>query len=126
MAYEEALQVISLPVNLDMGANQYHFVVVGSDGNLDLAGDGAAADGVLQDKPDGSSVETAGSVAIGGVSKVEAGEAIDAGDFIASNATGEAKTATTGDIVLGRALTAASGDGVIFSMIVYHTNEPLA
>lgn len=126
MGYEEGLRNISVPVNSDLSAAQYHFVDVGTDGYLDLVGDGAKAIGVLQNKPDGSSVDDVGSVGVRGVSKVEAAEAITAGDDIASNANGEAVTATTGDIVLGRALEDASGDGSIIAVLINIAPEPLA
>lgn len=124
MAFEEALTKISREAASDLSSAQYHMVAVDSNGQVALTGTGAAADGVLQDKPDAAG--KAGSVGIAGVTKVEAAEAITAGDDIASNSAGEAVTATTGDIVNGVALEDASGDGVLFSMLIKHTNEPLA
>ena len=126
MAYEEALQKISAPVDTDMSAKQYFFVDMDTDGTLKLIGDGVKAIGVLQDKPDGSVNPTVGAVGMVGVTKVFAGEAIAVGDDIASDSASKGKTAATGDIVLGRALTAASGAGVIFSMLLTLSSEPLA
>lgn len=126
MAYEENLQKITAKVNSDLSAAQFHFVVMGADGYLDLSGDGGVAIGVLQDDPNGSSNATVGCVATNGVTKVEAGEAITAGDAIASNSAGEAVTATTGDIVLGYAMEDASGDGSYFPMLLAVAAEPLA
>lgn len=126
MAFEESLKRISVPSNSDLSAAQYHFVDIGTDGYLDLVGTGAKAIGVLQNKPNGATNTDVGAVGVDGVTKVEAAEAITTGDDVASNSAGEAVTATTGDIVLGRALTDASGDGAVFSMLLTLSSEPLA
>lgn len=124
MAYEENLSKITVPANADLSASQYCLVVINSSGKLALATATAKADGVLQDKP--SAADDAGCLAINGVSKVKAGAAITAGDDISVGSSGKAATSTSGDIVVGRALTAASGDGAIFSMLIVRAPEPLA
>lgn len=109
MAYQEAVQSISLPVASDYSAKQYRFGQVNSSGRFELTSSGAPADGVLQDKP--SAAGNIGSVAISGVSKVSAGGTIAAGDYVMSDADGDAIVATSGSAVAGIALAAAvSGD----------------
>ena len=97
-------------------ANQYHFVVTASDGQIDpVAAAGGAADGILYDKPDAAG--KAASVVIFGVARVKAGVAIAVGQEVASDASGKAKASATGNRVLGRALEASSADGDIIKIL---------
>lgn len=106
MATQQSIVCISQEAGADLSALQFHFVVMSSDGQVDGAGDGAAAIGVLQNAP--SAAGLAAEIAISGVPKVVAGSAIIAGQQVASASDSEAIPAATGDIVLGVALT--SGD----------------
>lgn len=124
MAYEESLTCISVPANADLSASQYRFMKVNSSGNLIAATANGAADGVLQNKP--SAAGMAGSLAIAGVSQVEAGSAITAGDHVAVATGGKAATAATGATVVGRAMQSASGDGSIIAVLIVRAPEPLA
>lgn len=126
MAYEEALKRVSVPVNSDLSASQYRFVVVGADGYLDVVGNGATALGILQDDPDGSTNEDVGAVGIDGISQVEAGAAITAGDALSSDSSGRAVPSATGDVPLGTAMEDASGAGSIFAMHINVAPEPVA
>lgn len=119
MAREEALKCISVPANTDLSSYQYRFVTVNSSGNLALTGDGANADGVLQDKP--AAAGRPGSMAIEGVTKLIASGTITAGDDIASGASGVGVKATTGDIINARALESVS-DGELFSALLLAPN----
>lgn len=111
MATEEALQRISMPVASDLSAKQFLFVKLDSSGNAVVAGDGEAASGVLQDKPDGSSVATAGMVGIAGVTMITYGGNVTAGDYLTSDTNGKAVKAGTGDYINGKAMVSgASGD----------------
>ena len=59
-----------------------------------------------------------GTVAIGGITKVQAGAAVSIGDYIVSAASGFASTLTSGGAtkrVFGRALSSAAS-GSVFSM----------
>ena len=116
MATKNALHTISVEAGQDLSANQYYFVAMASDGQVDPAGDGALALGVLQDDP--AAAGRAASVAIGGQTKVVAGGAITAGDQVASDANGKAVTAATGDNVLGIATQTANADGDIISIVL--------
>lgn len=115
MALESALHTISLEAGQDLSANQYYFVSVAADGQVDPTGAGLHADGVLQNDP--AAAGRAASVCIGGRTKVEAGGTVTVGGPVAADASGKAVDATTGDVILGTALEAADADGDIISII---------
>ena len=98
----------------DLSAAQFHFVTATAR-SVALTGDGAAADGVLLNNPANGGAAT---VVVFGRVVVEAGGTIAAGAQVASNAAGEAVTAATGDIVLGKALEAGV-DGQLISIDFY-------
>lgn len=115
MAYEIPLLPVTFPAGFDASAAKHHFVV--HDGtDLALCGDGARADGVLYSAP--GSGEAGEVQLLGGILRVECGGTIAAGANVASNATGEAVVATTGEVILGRALEAGA-DGRIISVLTY-------
>ncbi len=85
---------------------QYTFVVgPAADGQIDPAGAGAAAIGVVLD--DAAGAGKAVAVARDGRVKVLAAGTIARGANVASNATGRAVAASTGNIILGIAEDAA-------------------
>ena len=90
--------------------NQYKFVKVTGVHLVGLAtssDNGALIVGVLQNKP--QSTNMAATVAIDGVSLIEAGASITAGDAVKADALGRAVTATVGsDVVSGFALASAT------------------
>lgn len=105
MAYEESLKCVTIPANADLSAKQYFFGKVSNSsgiGQVAVCGDGEAAIGVIQNDP--SSQGDATTVGISGISKVSAGGTITAGNYVASDASGEAVVAATGDIIAGIAL----------------------
>lgn len=136
MAFEEGLRSISLnaddtlavytsvpgqPGSADPnGGKQYHFVKVTGTTQVGLA-DATANDivvGVLQNKPqyEGQSA----TVAIRGVSKVQAGGNVNAGQAVKVKNTGEAVAATLptdAALVVGVALTSGA-DGQIISVLL--------
>lgn len=122
MSTQEHITCITEEAGADLSALQFHFVVMSSDGQVDGAGDGGAAIGVLQNKP--SSAGEAASVAIGGVSKVVVGSAIIAGQRVASASDSEAIPAATGDIVMGVAL--ESGDAGDLIRVLLHASGDTA
>ena len=71
MAFEIDGFAYSLEAAADLSAGQHHLVVANSSAQLALAGAGAVAVGVLQNKPNAQGV--AGSVHQTGISKVVAG-----------------------------------------------------
>lgn len=100
---------ISLPASADLSTKQFYFCVVNSDGQLAVAGNGAAADTVLQDKPN-AQLQPGLCCGPGDITKVLTGDTVTAGDLVASDASGTCVPAATGDYILGRALeTGTSG-----------------
>jgi len=124
MAFEERLENITLEAAVDLSAKQYFFVAQDANGRAVLAGNGANAEGVLQNAPD--LLGKAASVAVSGTSKVVAGAAIALNAKVASDAAGKAKTAASGNRVLGVAREAALADGDIISVLLKLEGEPNA
>lgn len=93
----------------DLSAKQWTFVIQNTtDRTVVNATDGQAADGVLINTPESGNAAT---VVTHGRVMVEVGTGgLTAGDDVASDANGEAITAATADIIVGKALeTAAAG-----------------
>lgn len=107
-AFQAAPTCISRPANADLSAKQYRFMNVNSSGKLILATAGGRVVGVLQNDPDAA--DEPGSLQIAGVSMVMAGGSVTAGDAVASDANGEAVTASGADNIAGIALTTAADD----------------
>lgn len=126
MAYEENLTPFSVPANADLSSYQYRFVDINSSGKAALAAAGVGVDGILQNKP--AAANRAASVAgtPGQISKMVAGAAITAGADISPDSVGRGVTATSGDVVAAKALEAASGAGVIISVLLKLQSEPLS
>ena len=117
MALDSNLTCVTLEAGGDLSAGQYRFVELASDAQVDLvAAAGGDAVGVLQNDP--SAAGRAATVAVMGVSKVVAGGTVAAGARVQSDASGEAITAASGDIVLGRALTGGVAGDVIEVLLV--------
>lgn len=96
----------------DLSAGQYLFVKINNAGRVVLCGDGEPGIGVLQNKPTSGQ---AAAIQVGGRTKVKAGGVIAIGAYIASGASGVAKTA-----VLGRTKTddtAAAADPLLGSYV---------
>jgi hypothetical protein len=116
MAYEQTLRTIGVPASADLSAYQFCFVAVNNNGQLALPSAGGDADGILQDKPNGTAQQ--GEVGILGVSKVVVGTGgVTAGDLLATDNAGKAVTAQTGNKILGRAL-ATGAAGVIVPALI--------
>lgn len=133
MAFEENLYSISLAADQSIAVYtgvpgqpgspqpnsgfQYRFVKVTGKAQVGLAV--AAADraiGVLQNKPQVSG--QAAQVGIWGVSFVQAGGAVDAGDLVTADATGQAVKATDVATARGTALTSAANAGELVSVLL--------
>lgn len=99
MATEIALRTISKEAAADLSATPYRFVTINASGQVAIAGAGAKADGVLQNDP--AAQGRAAAVAIGGQTKIVLGGTVAAGAQVASDATGRAVTAATGNHILG-------------------------
>lgn len=115
MATENTLTTFSLPAAADLSASQYRIVTVNASGQVALATANSTVVGVLQNKP---LAGRAGTVAIGGVSKVIAGAAITAGARLTSDANGAAiAAAAAGDPIIGIALEGGS-TGALISVVL--------
>lgn len=96
MAWEQNKREIGgLSASADMSSNQFKFVKAGpADNQFALCDtDGEFALGVLQDNPVSG---IAGAIAVDGVVKVEAAEALAANDFVGTNGSGQAKVVSAG------------------------------
>ncbi len=88
--------------DIDMTGNQFKFVVIGSDGFLDVCGAGAQAFGVMQDAPVGTVAQPiASEVRCLGPSKVQAGGTFSPGDLLASDSAGKAVKYTGATVFTG-------------------------
>tara|TARA_R110000796_G_scaffold13544_2_gene43721 strand:- start:882 stop:1253 length:372 start_codon:yes stop_codon:yes gene_type:complete len=100
MAAMEQVQSITLAAGSDLSAGQFKFVLLASDGQVDLvASAGGPATGVLLNDP--AAAGRAATVAYAGVVKVIAGGTVAIGAKVQSDAAGDAILAATGDHVLG-------------------------
>ena len=108
---------ITIVASGDLSANQYRAVKLDANGRtvaVSTQGDVATL-GVQQDKP--SALGQPSTVRISGITKAVAGAAIAVGARVTPNATGQMITGTTGNQVVGIALTAAAS-GDIFSVLL--------
>lgn len=114
MATQDNALLVTLEAGQDLSTKQFYFVSVASDGQIDPTGDGLDADGVLQDTP--AAAGRAALVAIAGKVKVVCGGVVTRGGPVASDASGKAVNAATGDIILGVALETGA-DGRIIEIL---------
>lgn len=111
MAYEEALQTVTMIAGADLSSSQYLFVKTNSTAKtVVLCGDGEDAFGILQDDPVSGQACT---VAIGGVSKLKLGGSVTAGGPVSSGASGVGNASANGDYMLGYALAGGSSGEII-------------
>lgn len=105
MAYEESLQRSTYIAGVDFTTHQYKFITIDSNGVAQLVATGKDSVGVTQDNPKSGQ---SGEFAFGGISKVVSGGTIKFGAPVSASTGGVAIAAATGDIVLGKAFSAAS------------------
>ena len=105
--------------NADLSEYQYHFMVNSGTRRVDRADTaGESVTGVLQDKP--AAADRSAGVAVQGRSKMKAGGTIVGGADITVTASATAVTATSGDYIVGKALTGVESGG-IFDGTITHT-----
>ncbi len=104
MSAQENVRSITLEAGADLSADQFKFVLVAADGQIDLVGAaGGDADGVLLNNPDAAG--KAATMQYEGRAKVIIGVGdLAAGDKVQSDALGLAILAATADHVLGKCL----------------------
>lgn len=112
----------------DLSSKQYLFM---EDAGTAVDATNAVTDracGVLQNKPDAAGKHA--EVAMFGGTKVVAGAAINRDDPIGCDAAGKAVAVVIGTdttvYILGRALTGASGDGIVISAVINCINPARA
>lgn len=111
MALMEAVKAITLPAGSDLSGDQWKFVKVASDGEIDVnTTAGGRVTGVLMNDPAAQGRDS--EVGIGGRLKVKAGGTVAAGATVSSNNAGLAVTSVTaGHHVVGECLVGgASGE----------------
>ena len=117
MALMEMVKAISFEAGGDLSADQWKFVTVAADGQVDVTtGAGSLPTGVLLNNPDAAG--RAAEVAVGGVVKVEASAAIAAGADVAVTAAGLAATASTGNSIVGQCLKGAGAAGELAEVLM--------
>lgn len=136
MSYQGNGVDITLLAAADLSAKQFYAVKVDSNGAAAVAGAGEFSVGIVQNDPTSGKAAT---VRVGGISKATAGDTINKGDLVAANASGKLVVATKGRTktddtgaavdallgsnVLGVALEGASGDGIIFPVLITHSGS---
>lgn len=117
MAAQEYLQSVTLEAGGDLSAQQFRFVEIAADGQVDVVSSaGGSAIGVLQGNP--SAAGQAAEVAYAGVTKVVAGGTVAAGAKVQSDATGAATLAAASDHVLGRCLKGGASGELIEVLLI--------
>jgi hypothetical protein len=116
MAVENLGKCVTVPSSGDLSSAKYKFVTVNSSGQVATTGDGAQADGVLQNDP--GAAGRAATVMVGvGISKVVAGGTVTRGGDVGSDSSGRAVDAASGDAIVGQALEAATTAGQVITLL---------
>ena len=111
MAVQESRDTRTFIAGEDLSSSQFKFVTLESDGQVDLADSaGENCMGVVINDPASGGEAT---VVVSGKTVVTAGGTIAAGAAVATDASGDAVTASTGNIVMGYALEAGVDGQVI-------------
>lgn len=120
MAYEIPGFSFPLPSAADYrtGNGQFRFVRVATTGKAVQTVLGERVAGVRQTTP---RTDEAMTIVNSGISMVEAGGAVTAGDLVSSDATGRAKTAAAGEYIAGVALETATGAGIVIAVLLHNS-----
>ena len=111
MAVQESRETRTFIAGEDLSSSQFKFVTLESDGQVDLADSaGENCMGVVINDPASGGEAT---VVVSGKTVVTAGGTIAAGASVATDGSGDAVTASTGNIVMGYALEAGVDGQVI-------------
>lgn len=113
MAYTENARAINAVAAGDLSSDQRKMVKFNSDGEVELAGEGEYADGILAEAVDGQGKATSIVVPDGGIAMVMASASLSRGAEFACSSGGKAKAVATGDKIMGRLLEAPGADGEI-------------
>src|SRR5262245_40760243 len=113
MAFEVPGETMTRRASEDFRTKQYRAVALDSVSELVTPAAGAHTLGVLQNAPNDLEY---GTVMITGITKMVAGAAITLPADVTCDNAGRAVTSATGNFVIGTALLAASGAGIIISV----------
>lgn len=115
MAYKNTQEFLTFQAATDLTAFRYRAVRLSAEGQVNVASNVAANTciGVLDNDPASG---TSARVAVAGVSKIYTSAAITAGALVSHTASGYALAATSGALVIGRALTTAANAGDIITI----------
>ena len=108
------------PAAVDLTGKLNYFGVINSDGEIDLAADGALVVGTITEE---AALGGDATLSTGFILKVVAGAAITAGAKVASDGAGMAKTAATGNFIVGVALNSPGAAGVMCEVLVLHAGR---
>lgn len=117
--FGEGATITGLTAATDLSGKRYHAVRLSAAKQVNqasLSTDSAIA-GVLLNAP---KTNEAATVQYTGLGKVTAGGAISANVLISVNGSGRAAATASGDMAFGRALEAATADGDVISVILFH------
>jgi hypothetical protein len=101
----------SIPASADLRAYQFRFMRLDSNGQLALPHLGSFAITVLQDKPTAQG-QPGQCCRPGDITKVYVATSLSQGDYVATDATGQAITCVTGDVILGQSLDTVTVNGI--------------
>lgn len=124
MSTKKGLTQVTYEAAADL--TQFRFVSIDSNGQVAQTGAGAQADGVVLNDPDAQGEAATIAIYNGGQAKVEAGGSLTAGDQVTSDGDGKAVAATTGDVINGTAVEAASDDGSVIGVQLVHGGAALS
>lgn len=115
MAYLNEQSFLTFQAAENLSAFKYRAVRLSAEGQVNVASNAGANTciGILDNDP--TSGQSA-RVAVAGASKIYASAAITAGALVTHTASGYAAAATSGQLVIGRALTTAANAGDIITI----------
>ncbi len=118
MAYEIPGFSFTLPAGADLTSSLFRGVTTNSSGKVVAPGAGQAIIGVINNKPD---TNEAATIVHSGIAQVEAGAAITLssnGTPVKVDSSGRVVPQSTSGVCVGWALEAASGSGIIISVLL--------
>ena len=116
MAVQNEFFGISLPAGEDLSSHQFRFITVDADGKAIHADGSHVKIGILQNKP--GAEDRAATVAVAGMSKLEASGGVNEGAYLTSDGDGKGAATTTDDAAVGAIALTAGVDGDIISVLL--------
>lgn len=119
MAIFEGLKCLTFVAGEDLSAKQYHFVKLNDSGKVvACSSNGENAQGILMNEPTSGTAATVAMIESGGKCKLVASGSISVNNFICTSSTGRAAVADTDtEYVLGKALSASTGNGQVITVL---------